>query len=123
MKKKDGLANSLVYQLDGSKCSPFPNWPGRPLANISNPRYTAAFFCSEAYHGCRWNGQNYGYGWEPGDITNGSRMVNPHNGGANYAFLDGHCIWSLPEGGTFYMRTEGIDYDGNGTIGSRNFMR
>jgi prepilin-type processing-associated H-X9-DG protein len=123
MRRKQGLANSDVYQLYQKDCAPFPKWPGRRLANVANPRYVAAFFCSEAFQGCEWNGENYGYGWEPGDITNGGRMINPHNGGANYAFLDGHVIWSLPEGSGFFMRTDGIDYDGNGTVGTARFMR
>ena len=50
-------------------------------------------------------------------------MPNNHNGGANYAFLDGHCRWYLPAGNGFYMPVEGIDYDGNGSTGSGYLMR
>jgi prepilin-type N-terminal cleavage/methylation domain-containing protein/prepilin-type processing-associated H-X9-DG protein len=112
-----------VWELDSRLAGTFPNWPGRPESDVSYPRFTPAFFCSESLHQSRWTKQNYGYGWEPNDIFDGTRMINPHGGGTNYAFLDGHVAFYFPEGGPFFMRTNGIDYDGNGSIGYANFMR
>lgn len=128
MKKSTKIGNSDVYELDPAKAGNFPNWPGRPLADVARVSKVPAFFCSESLHGSSWTGEEYGYGWEPEDAADGSRMINPHQGGANYGFLDGHVSYFLPEGRTpsgmvFYMRTAGIDYDGNGTVGEPGFMR
>ena len=94
---------------------------GRLLSTIAKTSRCPAFFCSRSHHG--GGRTRNGYGWQCADSLNGYRMVNAHNGGINYAFLDGHVKWFLPNGGVFYVRTEGIDYDGNGTVGAKDFMR
>jgi prepilin-type N-terminal cleavage/methylation domain-containing protein/prepilin-type processing-associated H-X9-DG protein len=129
MSKYTRVPSSSVYALDENKIGHgFPNWPGRPMGDVANTRCCPAMFCSESLHGSAWTGENYGYGWEPEDILNAVRMNNPHSGGAVYGFLDGHVKWYLPAGrvasGTmFYMATDGIDYDGNGSVGDKNTMR
>jgi prepilin-type N-terminal cleavage/methylation domain-containing protein/prepilin-type processing-associated H-X9-DG protein len=121
--KKVSVGNSDVYRLDTNLAGFFPHWPGRPESDIAYTRCTPGFFCSESLHESKWTHERYGFGWEPIDIQDGTRMINPHSGGTNYAFLDGHVSFFLPDGGSFYMRTDGIDYDGNGTIGYKHFMR
>lgn len=129
MSKYTRVGSSDIYALDEKKIgATFPNWPGRPLGDVSNPRNCPAIFCSESLHGSRWTNENYGYGWEPEDAVNGTRMVNPHNAGALYGFLDGHVKHFKPNGRTagnttFYMAINGIDYDGNGTLGDGDTMR
>lgn len=99
-------------------------WSGRPIADIANPSRTPAMFCSRPWYRSPGEGTGYtSYQWEPMDIANPDRMRNPHNGGTNYGFLDGHAKWFLPAGDGFLMATEGIDYDGNGSVGGYQFMR
>ena len=102
---------------------------GRLLLDIPKPGRTPAFFCAK-----RMAGKNdqratpgdvpdNGWGWVPSDITVADYLPNRHNGGANYAFLDGHCRWYRPAGYPFCMPIEGIDYDGSGSVGSDKIMR
>lgn len=102
---------------------------GRLLQQVRLPGRTPAFFCAKRMAGK--NNQRVtpgdlpdnGWGWVPSDIFVAAYMPNLHNGGANYAFLDGHCRWYQPAGGGFNMPVEGIDYDGNGSVGSDKLMR
>lgn len=98
-------------------------WSGRPYSDIKRPSRTPAIFCSRPLFRAPGDWGTTGYQWEPEDIANPDRMRNPHNGGTNYGFLDGHAKWFLPAGGGFYMATDGIDYDGNGSVGGVQFMR
>jgi len=116
--KVTSVAHSNVYEVAGS----YNTWPGRPFASIVRTSRCPAFFCAASLHVGVHKVPN-GFGWECDDIDD-VRMVNPHNDGTNYAFLDGHVKWYLPNGGNGWrMRTDGIDYDGNGSIGQKDFMR
>lgn len=68
-----------------------------------------------------------GHEWEPHDLGGeyAVRMANRHRGGTTYGFLDGHSRWLSPTGikEGFPVATYGIDYDGNGTWGTANYMR
>lgn len=95
---------------------------GRMIADVPMPSKIPVFFDAVPYHPDP-NGRATGWGWGPEDATNSRRMTNPHNGGANYAFLDGHVIWQLPAGGVIYMAVEGLDYDGDSVLGSASTLR
>jgi prepilin-type N-terminal cleavage/methylation domain-containing protein/prepilin-type processing-associated H-X9-DG protein len=127
LKKRASVPNSEVYEMDYKLTGNWPDYPGRLVDDVRFTSRTPAFFCSESLHKSKWTHEEYGFGWEPADITDGTRMINPHNGGANYAFLDGHTAYYKPNGKaastTFFMKTDGIDYDGNGTTGQAGFMR
>jgi prepilin-type N-terminal cleavage/methylation domain-containing protein/prepilin-type processing-associated H-X9-DG protein len=97
-------------------------WCGRMFSDVHQPSRMPAMFCSRPMYRSP-QGFFYSYQWEPNDIGNPDRMRNPHSDGTVYGFLDGHVKWLLPAGNGFYMATDGIDYDGNGTVGSANFMR
>ena len=117
-----------VYQIRGARVGGrWVGWPGRAVGSVRRPSRTPAFFCAKRFHGATafGGGQANGWGWEPIDIRNPDRMLNKHNGGLNYAFLDGHVKWYTPPAGQqfFFMRVEGIDYDGNGTVGEKLVMR
>jgi len=99
------------------------NWQGRLLSSVKILTRTPAFFCAFRYSTAPGDYGPNGWGWEPEDSSNRGRMTNMHNGGANYGFLDGHSKWYRPGGGGFYMPVDGIDYDGNGTLGEPIFMR
>ena len=96
---------------------------GRPLGDIRRPARTPAFFCAMSHHDAPGDYGINGWGWEPEDAINKARMTNAHNGAANYAFLDGHVRLLKPAGGVMLMPTDGIDYDGNGTLGDSYVMR
>ncbi len=97
-------------------------WRGRNISDIHNTSRTPGMFCSRPMYRSP-QGFFYSYQWEPNDIGNPDRMRNPHSGGTNYGFLDGHARWYLPAGSGFFMATDGIDYDGNGSVGGPAFMR
>jgi prepilin-type N-terminal cleavage/methylation domain-containing protein/prepilin-type processing-associated H-X9-DG protein len=97
-------------------------WCGRVFADIHRPSNMPAMFCSRPMYRSP-QGFFYSYQWEPNDIGNPDRMRNPHSDGTVYGFLDGHAKWYRPAGDGFYMATDGIDYDGNGTVGGPRFMR
>ena len=116
--KKKGPAHSDVYEVSGA----YGTYAGRPLSTVVYTSRCPAFFCAASLH-TGPNGVPNGFGWETDDIDD-VRMVNPHNGGTNYAFLDGHVRWFLPNGSYGWrMCADGIDYDGNGSIGRKDFMR
>ncbi len=96
---------------------------GRPLSDIVRPSRTPAFFCAMSHHDAPGDYGINGWGWEPADALNPARMTNAHNGAADYAFLDGHVRLLKPAGGGMLMATEGLDYDGNGTLGDSYVMR
>lgn len=95
---------------------------GRPMGDIKYHSRTPVFFDAFPYH-TDPSGQRNGWGWQPWDALNPERMTNPHRGGSNYVFLDGHVRWMLPEGKGIYMASDGIDYDGNGTLGTSQIIR
>lgn len=102
---------------------------GRLLNQIPLTSRTPAFFCAKRMAGK--NGQRItpdglpdnGWGWVPTDIRSADYLPNRHNGGSNYAFLDGHVAWFAPAGNGFYQPIRGLDYDGNGTTGTETIMR
>ncbi|MGC8862800.1 MAG: prepilin-type N-terminal cleavage/methylation domain-containing protein [Armatimonadota bacterium] len=96
---------------------------GRPFSTIPRPSKTPAFFCAMSFHDAPGDYGPNGWGWEPADSFNTYRMTNAHDGGANYGFLDGHVKWLKPAGGGMLMATDGLDYDGNGTVGDSYVMR
>lgn len=98
--------------------------PGRPLGTI---RYTSKTPCSmDAFVYT-----TVGWGWEARDAfsLDGKRMLNEHNNGANYAFLDGHVKWYKPAGTIgspgkdIFVAYEGFDYDGDGRLGIPGTLR
>lgn len=95
---------------------------GRQLADIRHHARTPVFFDAFPYH-LNPHGQRNGWGWQPWDAFNPERMTNPHSGGSNYAFLDGHVSWMLPAGPGIYVAIKDIDYDGNGTFGTDKVLR
>ena len=96
---------------------------GRLLGTIPRPSRTPVFFCAMSFHDAPGDYGRNGWGWEPADARNAARMTNAHKGGADYAFLDGHVKWLRPAGRGMLMATDGLDYDGNGTLGEPNVMR
>jgi prepilin-type N-terminal cleavage/methylation domain-containing protein len=112
-----------------SRCDVWKNadtvrgWSGRSISNIGNPSRTPAMFCSRPAGRSPGDAGYTSYQWEPEDIANADRMRNPHNDGTCYGFLDGHATWLRPAGSGFLMATDGIDYDGNGSVGGVCFMR
>jgi prepilin-type N-terminal cleavage/methylation domain-containing protein/prepilin-type processing-associated H-X9-DG protein len=111
-----------------SRCAVWKNadtlegWSGRSISDIKKPACTPAMFCSRPRYMSSQGFYNC-YQWEPMDIASEDRMRNPHSGGTCYGFLDGHAKWLLPAGAGFLMATDGIDYDGNGSVGGVQFMR
>jgi len=99
-----------------------PNSKGRAMSTIHSPTATVAFMCSFRHH-VGPDGKARGYGWGADDALNKSRMLNNHQGGANYAFLDGHVQWYRPQNDKILMPTKGLDYDGDGTFGDETTMR
>jgi prepilin-type N-terminal cleavage/methylation domain-containing protein/prepilin-type processing-associated H-X9-DG protein len=120
--------HNRVPSTIASRCDVWKNedtlegWSGRPISDICKPACTPAIFCSRPRYRSP-QGFYYSYQWEPMDIANADRMRNPHGGGTCYGFLDGHAKWYPPAGDGFLMATAGIDYDGNGSVGGRQFMR
>lgn len=102
---------------------------GRLLSLVVRPGRTPAFFCAKRMSGKKgmrdtpgdW--EDNGWGWVPSDIHVPAYFPNYHGNGANYAFLDGHVRWYPPAGNGYSMPINGIDYDGNGTIGDTRTMR
>jgi prepilin-type processing-associated H-X9-DG protein len=92
------------------------------MADIRRHSKTPVSFDAFAYHQDP-SGRPNGWGWQPQDAFDASRMTNPHNGGSNYQFLDGHTQWLPPAQRPLYVAAEGLDYDGNGTMGSRSMLR
>jgi len=95
---------------------------GRAIGSVVKPSKTPAFFDAFPYK----QDPAYpptGWGWQPIDSVNKNRMTNPHGGGSNYAFLDGHVKWFPPALPKYYQTTSGLDYDGNGTVGDSNMLR
>lgn len=103
----------------------YTEWTGRPLAEARATSRTPAFFCAESVHTVEslYGTVYVGFGWEPIDARNPGRMVNAHNEGADYAFLDGRIRRLRPAGNELYQATEGLDYDGNGTAGDAFTLR
>lgn len=118
---KSSVRNTDLYETDRIRTL----WTGRPLGGIVKVSRTPAFFCSESVHSFYYDNRivYVGFGWQSEDARNPARMVNGHEGGTNYAFLDGHVKWSLPAGNGFYQAIDGIDYDGNGTAGDSQILR
>jgi len=117
---------SGYYNVAGGKVRvhgppPVPGY-GRMMGEIRTPSRTPTFFCTFA-HKTSPDGRPRGFGWGADDAVNKARHPNRHSGGANYCFLDGHVIWSRPEGGIFYVPINGLDYDGDGTYGTKDIMR
>lgn len=102
---------------------------GRPFAEVVNPRRTMVFICAKPTEDDLTElKEPYGWEWEPhdcGDEFAKKRMVNIHNDGTTYAFLDGHAQCLKPTGTRYGFRvaTDGIDYDGNGTFGTTDYMQ
>lgn len=95
----------------------------RLLSDIKRAGRTAAFFCAFRFHPAPGDLGPNGWGFQPEDAGNRMRILNQHNDGINYAFLDGHSKWLRPAGNGVLIATEGIDWDGNGTIGDSYVMR
>jgi prepilin-type N-terminal cleavage/methylation domain-containing protein/prepilin-type processing-associated H-X9-DG protein len=96
---------------------------GRMMSDVRTPSRTAVFFCTFANRKSPEDNKPRGFGWEARDAINKARHPNRHSGGANYCFLDGHVVWRLPQGGGFVVPIEGLDYDGNGSCGTKEIMR
>lgn len=116
-----------------SRCEVYRDaaYAGRMLSEIPRPGRVMAFLCAARgpdpmSGGADGLGPN-GWEWEPHDVGEGysQRLTNRHRGGTVYAFLDGHVRWLVPTGTKYGFRiaTDGIDYDGNGTVGTVDFMR
>ncbi len=118
---KSNVRGTDVYETR----RPLDQWSGRLLSTIVRTSRTPAFFCAESVHSFVYGNRivYVGFGWEAEDSRNPGRMVNGHNGGSNYSFLDGHVLYLRPAGGGFYVATNGLDYDGNGTIGDSTTLR
>ncbi len=95
----------------------------RLISGIARTGRTVAFFCAVRMHPAPGDLGPNGWGFEPADAGNPFRILNQHGGGINYAFLDGHSKWMRPAGGGCLIALDGIDWDGNGTIGDANTMR
>lgn len=115
------LSNSTYAGTEAFRWSSFPG-TGRAMGDIVSPAATPAFMDGFRYEKDP-SGHPNGWGWEPVDGLNKDRMINLHNDGANYAFLDGHVRWLKPAGNGVYVAVEGIDYDGNGSTGSGLILR
>jgi len=96
--------------------------PGRTIGSVKSPSKTP---CSiDAFVN-----STVGWGWAVDDAFNKSRMLNMHNGGSNYAFVDGHVKWYKPAGAVtpggkeIYIAYVGLDYDGDGRLGTDGTIR
>ena len=101
---------------------------GRPLSDIKFPGRMMCFICGDPTKGITAAGpEANGWEWEPHDCGDeyAQRMANRHNGGTTYAFMDGHVACLKPTGVRygFTVATAGLDYDGDGILGSVDFMR
>jgi prepilin-type N-terminal cleavage/methylation domain-containing protein/prepilin-type processing-associated H-X9-DG protein len=94
---------------------------GRPLADVAAPANAVVGICSFRYPYAQQVPN--GWGWRADDACNANRMKNVHMTGTNYGFLDGHVKWLKPLGGTVFVATDGLDYDGDGVLGSNGIMR
>jgi len=97
---------------------------GRPMGNVYCPSRTPVFFDAFPYPQPKGMAPT-GWGWQPEDSYNPDRMTNPHNGGSNYTFLDGHVKWYAPTASKYryLMATDGLDYEGEGTTGNGGILR
>jgi len=64
-----------------------------------------------------------GYGWDVKDAFMPGRMTNRHNDGSNYGFLDGHVKWYRAAGKPIYIQYVGLDFDGDGRVGTPDKIR
>ena len=96
---------------------------GRPYSSIRRPSRTPAFLCAKRFHPAPGDLGPNGWGFAPEDASNSDRILNLHNDGINYGFLDGHSKWRQPCGARILIATDGLDWDGNGTVGDNSVMR
>lgn len=102
--------------------------PGRPFNDVKIPSRMMVFICGQPTQGVNPAGnEGNGWEWEPHDIGDeySARMDHRHGTGTTYAFLDGHARCLRPTGTkyNFPVATDGLDYDGDGILGSVDFMR
>ena len=64
-----------------------------------------------------------GFGWDIKDAFDPRRMTNLHNNGANYGFCDGHVKWYRAAGAPIYIQYVGLDFDGDGRVGTPDKIR
>lgn len=106
---------------------PIPH-SGRLMSDIKKPGRMMCFVCADPTKGITAAGpEGNGWEWEPHDCGDqyAERMANVHNGGTTYAFMDGHVACLKPTGRQqgLVMATAGLDYDGDGLLGTADFMR
>jgi prepilin-type N-terminal cleavage/methylation domain-containing protein/prepilin-type processing-associated H-X9-DG protein len=91
---------------------------GRTLGSVVMPTRTPVMF-----DGFIYPDNNFGWGWDVKDAFRPWRMTNLHNNGANYVFLDGHVKWYHAPGDPIYVQYVGLDYDGDGRVGTPGKIR
>ena len=91
---------------------------GRKLGSVVMPTRTPMLF-----DGFIYPDNKFGWGWQTEDGFNPIRMTNLHNNGANYVFLDGHVKWYHAPGVPIYVYYVGLDYDGDGRVGTPGKIR
>jgi prepilin-type N-terminal cleavage/methylation domain-containing protein/prepilin-type processing-associated H-X9-DG protein len=101
---------------------------GRPISDIKYPGRMMCFVCGSPTEGIDPAGsEGNGWEWEPHDCGDqySRRIPNIHNGGTTYAFMDGHVACLKPTGMRYglVMATDLLDYDGDGILGTPDFMR
>lgn len=117
----------LGHGATDSSGRPLPHM-GRPMSDIKKPGRMMCFVCADPTKGINAAGAGgNGWEWEPHDCGDeyADRMANVHNGGTTYAFMDGHAACLKPTGRQkgLVMATAGLDYDGDGLLGTADLMR
>jgi prepilin-type N-terminal cleavage/methylation domain-containing protein/prepilin-type processing-associated H-X9-DG protein len=106
---------------------------GRPLSDVKIPGRMMCFICSQPAAtrldpdpGLVVGKEANGWEFEAHDLSESkARLENRHNGGTTFAFLDGHCACLRPTGMAVGLpvATAGLDFDGDGILGSDNCAR
>jgi prepilin-type processing-associated H-X9-DG protein len=103
--------------------------PGKPYYGRSISSITIPSRAPLSFEGRTYSGAYFTWGWAVDDAFSKDRMLNLHNSGANYGFADGHVKWyaspnlDLGDNQVIYMPYVGLDYDGDGRLGSPDTVR